>query len=59
MRKYLIPNKEFKIKRCPIFIMLFPAIICLSFRSKYHLIGIMSEKINSFQVDLIIVGYYY
>ncbi len=52
LKKYLIPYKELKLQRWPIFIMLFSAILCLSFSSTYHLIGIMSKKINSFSSRL-------
>ena len=48
LKKFLIPSKELKLQRWPIFIMLFSAILCLSFSSLYHLIGMMSKKINSF-----------
>ena len=71
LKKFLIPSKELKLQRWPIFIMLFSAILCLSFSSLYHLIGMMSKKINSFSsrfdyggISLLIAGscyppYYY
>lgn len=63
-------NKK-NLHRWPIFIMLISAILCLSFSTQYHILGVISKKINSFSsrfdyggISLLIAGscyppYYY